>query len=292
MNDSEKAELYANLASGAESGWDYNSRWIATPSDAANDVYFPLRSLNTGNIIGVDLNSILYANEVVIAGYLNETGNTTLATEFEEMARNRSAAMYTLLWNDTYSSYFDYNLTSGSQNLYVPSDADTTEAQRVDAPEGHQVFFHVAQFYPFWLGAAPSELKNNPLAVKLAFQRVSDSLSEKAGAVAATNFLTGQQWDQPNVWPPLMYILMKGLLQTPATFGTEDPSYVETQDLSLKLAQRYLDSTFCTWRATGGSTDETPQLEGLGPEDVGIMFEKWYVYLNGDTVPRMKLTRL
>ncbi|KAI1107730.1 glycoside hydrolase family 37 protein [Jackrogersella minutella] len=275
LSDSEKAELYASLASGAESGWDYNSRWIANPSDAANDVYFPLRSLNTANVIGVDLNSILYANEIAIAAYLNSAGNETLAAEFEEMAENRSEAMYALMWNDKYTSYFDYNLTSESQNLYVPSDSDTTAAQKADAPEGYQVFFNVAQFYPFWLGAAPAQLKNNPLAVKLVFQRVSDLLSEKAGAVAATNYMTGQQWDQPNVWPPLMYVLMKGLLETPATFGEEDPSYIETQDLSLKLAQRYLDSTFCTWRATGGSTDDTPQLEGFGPDDTGIMFEKY-----------------
>ncbi|KAI0830000.1 glycoside hydrolase family 37 protein [Hypoxylon sp. FL0890] len=275
LNDTEKAELYANLASGAESGWDYNSRFIATPSDAANDVYFPLRSLNTGNIVGVDLNSILYGNEIVIATYLNQTGNDTLATEFEQLARNRSEAMYVLMWNDKYGSYFDYNLTSASQNLYVPADSDATPAQKADAPEGYQVFFHIAQFYPFWLGAAPPRLRDDPLAVKLAFQRVSDLLSEKPGAVAATNYLTGQQWDEPNVWPPLMYILMKGLLQTPATFGIEDPDYVATQNLSLKLAQRYLDSTFCTWRATGGSTDETPQLQGFGPEDTGIMFEKY-----------------
>ncbi|KAI1456949.1 glycoside hydrolase family 37 protein [Annulohypoxylon moriforme] len=275
LNDSDKAKLYANLASGAESGWDYNSRWIATPSDAANDVYFPLRSLNTANVIGVDLNSILYANEMTISTYLNRAQNSPLATEFEEMAKNRSAAMYSLMWNGKYMSYFDYNLTSGSQNVYVPSDPDTTPEQKADAPEGYQIFFHVAQFYPFWLGAAPAELRDNPLAVKLVFQRVSDLLSQKYGAVAATNYMTGQQWDQPNVWPPLMYVLMKGLLETPATFGQEDPSYVATQDLSLELAQRYLDSTFCTWRATGGSTDETPQLEGFGPGDTGIMFEKY-----------------
>lgn len=275
LNDSEKGELYANLAGGAESGMDYSSRWIAVPSDAAGDNYFPLRSLNTANIIGVDLNSILYANEMTIAGYLDTTGDEGLAAEFRDMARNRSAAMYVLMWNDKYLSYFDYNLTSGSQSIYIPSDADTTPAQKADAPDGYQVFFHAAQFYPFWLGAAPPELKDNPLAVKLVFQRVSDLLSEKAGAVAATNFATGQQWDQPNVWPPLTYVLMKGLLQTPATFGEDDPYYIETQDLSLRLAQRYLDSTFCTWFATGGTTDETPQLQGLGPEDVGIMFEKY-----------------
>ncbi|KAI1776516.1 glycoside hydrolase family 37 protein [Hypoxylon cercidicola] len=266
LNDTEKAVLYANLASGAESGWDYNSRWLTNPSDAAKDVYFPLRSLNTANVIGVDLNSILYANEVAIAGYLSDMGNGTLAAEFEQLARNRSAAMFALMWNDEYNSYFDYNLTSGSQNLYAPEDSDTTAAQRVGAPEGQQVFFHIAQFYPFWLGAAPPQLKNNPLAVKLVFQRVSDLLSEKDGAIAATNFLTGQQWDQPNVWPPLMYVLMKGLLQTPATFGEEDPYYIETQDLSLKLAQRYLDSTFYADNSTNvaGGGGEYEVVEGFG----------------------------
>ncbi|KAI1493709.1 glycoside hydrolase family 37 protein [Biscogniauxia mediterranea] len=260
LDDSEKATLYANLASGAESGWDYSSRWMANPSDAANDVYFPLRSLNTANIIGVDLNSILYANEITIADYLNFCGHKDAATEFEEMAQNRSVAMYDLMWNEEHSGYFDYNLTSKAQSLYIPDISNTT-----DNSGGPQLYFHPAQFYPFWTGAAPSQLKNNPLAVNITFQRVADLLSEKAGAIAASNYVTGQQWDQPNVWPPLMYVLMKGLLNTPPTFGQDDPSFIQTQALALRLAQRYLDTTFCTWKATGGSTDDT----------TGIMFEKY-----------------
>ncbi|KAH6660296.1 trehalase [Truncatella angustata] len=275
LNDSEKAELYANLATGAESGWDYSSRWLMNPSDAADDVYFPLRSLNARNIVSVDINSIMYANEIVIADYLEAGGNDTGATTFREQAEARSEAMYALMWNDKYNSYFDYNLTSASQNIYVPIDADTTSAQKSDAPEGYQVLFHAAQFYPFWLGAAPPQLKNNPLAVKIAYQRIADLLEETGGAIPATDFTTGQQWDQPNVWPPLMHVLIQGLLNTPATFGKDDPYYVETQDLALGLAQRYLDSTFCTWRATGGSTDDEPQLQGFDSSDVGIMFEKY-----------------
>ncbi|KAI1847359.1 hypothetical protein JX266_006584 [Neoarthrinium moseri] len=275
LNDSEKATLYANLATGAESGWDYSSRWLSNPSDAADDVYFPLRSLNTINIVSVDLNSILYGNEITIAEYLETSGNDTGAASFREQAKSRSEAMYALMWNEDYSSYFDYNMTSGSQSLYVPVDSDTTAAQKAGAPEGYQIAFHVGQFYPFWLGAAPSQLRNNPLAVKIAYQRVADLLTEKAGAIAATSFQTGQQWDQPNVWPPLMHILMQGLLETPPTFGEEDPYWIETQDLALRLGQRYLDSTFCTWRATGGSTDDEPQLQGFNSSDVGIMFEKY-----------------
>lgn len=275
LNESEVAELYSNLASGAESGWDYTSRWLMRPNDAARDVYFPLRHLNVRNMVPVDLNSILYQNEVIISGYLEQAGNSTEAERFASAARERSEAMYALMWNETHWSYFDYNLTSNEQRIFVPTDANATAAELAGAPAGYQVLFDIAQLYPFWTGAAPDQLKNNPLAVQQAYSRVARMLDEKPGAIAATNFVTGQQWDQPNVWPPLQHVLMQGLLNTPATFGEDDPAYQAVQDLSLRLAQRYLDSTFCTWYATGGSTSETPQLQGVSPDATGTMFEKY-----------------
>ncbi|KAK7217542.1 hypothetical protein V2G26_005545 [Clonostachys chloroleuca] len=275
LNDSEVATLYSHLASGAESGWDYSSRWIANPEDGARDVYFPLRSLNVRNIVPVDLNSIMYGNEVAISRFYNQTGNDTASETWAELAANRSAAIHAVMWNETYSSYFDYNLTSSSQYVFVPADNDTAALENATAPAGQQLFFSVSQLYPFWTGAAQPYLKNNPLAVREAYSRVSAYLDARAGGIPATNFKTGQQWDQPSVWPPLMHILMQGLRNTPATFGEDDPSYVEVQDLALRLGQRYLDSTFCTWLATGGSTSETPKLQGLSDQDVGIMFEKY-----------------
>lgn len=276
LNDTEKAILYSNLATGAESGWDYGTRWLSRPVDALKDIYFPLRYLNVRDMIPVDLNSILYQNEVTIASFLNQTGNSTGAAAFSSLASSRSAAMYALLWNETLFSYFDYNLTSSSHFAFIPLDADATPAETAPAPNKEsQQIFHIAQLYPFWTGAAPAQLKDNPLAVLRAFSRVDSMLKEKAGGIPATNFKTAQQWDEPNVWPCLQHVLMEGLRRTPATFGEEDPAYKEVQDLALRLAQRYLDSTFCTWYATGGSTSATPKLAGLGDKAEGIMFEKY-----------------
>ncbi|KAL2270867.1 hypothetical protein VTJ83DRAFT_238 [Remersonia thermophila] len=275
LNETEIANVYANLASGAESGWDYSSRWLRTPNDAANDVYFPLRSIDVTSLVPVDLNAILYQNEVIIAELLEKTGNSSGAATFVAAAQKRSEAMFDLMWNATHWSYFDYNLTSSSQRVYVPVDPDATAGEKGQAPEGYQVLFDVAQLYPFWTGAAPASLKANPLAVKLAYARVEEMLKVRPGAIPATNFRSGQQWDQPNVWPPLQHILMKGLLNTPPTFGESDPAYLSVQNLALQLAQRYLDSTFCTWYATGGSTSDMPQLEGVTPGATGTMFEKY-----------------
>lgn len=277
LTDDQKAQLYANLASGAESGWDYSSRWIANPADSVTDTFFPLRSLNTVNILPVDLNSILYANEAAIADFHRLQGNFTAAAAWASLAAQRSAAMTALLWDAEHYSYFDYNLTSGTRNVYVIADNTTLRDDAAGAPAGKQVFFNLAQYYPFWLGAAPEEIKNDPSALRRVYSRVEELLDSRAGAIATTNIKTGQQWDEPNVWPPLMHILMEGLLNTPLESAGESnqtsEDYIWTQDLAFRLAQRYVDSAFCTWRVTGGSTPDFPQLANAGGN--GTMFEKY-----------------
>ena len=57
--DNKKADVCRNLRSGAESGWDFSSRWLA---DENNIV-----TIQTTNIIPVDLNCLLYNLEGVIA---------------------------------------------------------------------------------------------------------------------------------------------------------------------------------------------------------------------------------
>jgi alpha,alpha-trehalase len=276
LNETQKAQLYSHLASGAESGFDYSLRWVTNPSDAVTDTFFPLRSLNTVNILPVELNSILYQNELTIAEFHRLEGNFTAAAEWSNRAAARQEAMTAVFWDAESWSYFDYNLTSGEKNKYILADDTTRESDEEGAPEGQQVWLSPTQFYPFWTGAAPDSLKNNASAVRRAYARIAEELEEKAGAISASNIISGQQWDEPNVWPPLQYILMQGLLNTPleSQEGT-DEDYVWTQELALKLAQRYVDSTFCTWRVTGGSTPEFPQLEGVQEGAKGVMFEKY-----------------
>jgi len=186
--------------------------------------------------------------------------------------------MTTLLWDNEHYAYFDYNMTAGAKDIYVPSDNTTIPSDTTGAPAGKEVFLSPVQFYPFWTGAAPDSITNNPTNLRRAYSRIEELLDDRAGAIAATNLQTGQQWDEPNVWPPLQYIVMKGLLNAPLesegeTSNATTEDYVWTQDLALRLAQRYLDSTFCTWRVTGGSTPDEPKLTGATGN--GTMFEKY-----------------
>ncbi|KAF2026324.1 trehalose [Setomelanomma holmii] len=278
LNDTQKAMLYANLASGAESGWDYSMRWVKNPNDAISDETFPLRTLNTMNVLPVELNSILYHNEITIAEFHRREGNYSAAREWACRAANRSEAMTAFLWNQEHYSYFDYNLTSSSQNVYTLADNTSTPLSLQGAPAGQQVWFQISQFYPFWTGAAPDSVKSDPKAMRRVFSRVEELLDSRAGAIAATNLISGQQWDEPNVWPPLQYVLMQGLLSTPLEVSEDDDEqttqdYIWTQDLALELAQRYLDSLYCTWRVTGGSTTDVPKLPNA--QGNGTIFEKY-----------------
>ena len=58
--EAQREALFSELASGAESGWDYSTRWVKDPyAGNATNTTPKLRTLNVRNTIPVDLNSIL-----------------------------------------------------------------------------------------------------------------------------------------------------------------------------------------------------------------------------------------
>jgi len=59
LPDEQREAFYRNAKATAESGWDFSSRWMRDPKD--------LRTLETTEIIPIDLNSLLYNTERTIA---------------------------------------------------------------------------------------------------------------------------------------------------------------------------------------------------------------------------------
>ncbi|KAG8169328.1 hypothetical protein KVR01_000073 [Diaporthe batatas] len=282
----EKDLQYSNLASGAESGWDYTARFMTDPNIAANNTYFPLASYNIINIVPVELNAILYWNEVTIAGLLrrqqahNDTAKAE-ADEWDARAASRSEAMHAVMWNETLGSYFDFNLTSGAQDVFWARDADSLPSEQAPGGANQQVVFNIGQLFPFWTGAAPRSVAGDPAVMRRVFSRVDEYLGSRKGGIAPTNFVSGQQWDQSNVWPPHMQVLMEALLRT-AGEAVEDgdgagssEEWAWAHDLALRIGQRYFDSAYCTWRATGGGTPSAPPLPNPLQNLGGQMFEKY-----------------
>ena len=71
LNMSQQADLYAELATGAETGWDYSARWCKVPVINVSDNNPALRTLNTRAIIPVDLNSLLSGDHSIVKSDLS-----------------------------------------------------------------------------------------------------------------------------------------------------------------------------------------------------------------------------
>jgi len=74
----EPAQLYRDIRAAAESGWDFSSRWLA---DART-----LATIDTTEIIPVDLNSLLFGLESVIRAGCERAGDRACAQQFAQRA--------------------------------------------------------------------------------------------------------------------------------------------------------------------------------------------------------------
>ena len=61
-----------NLASGAESGWDFSSRWLAHNGSRVGQ----LASIMVDSIVPVDLNAILCGNEATLSRLFTAVGES------------------------------------------------------------------------------------------------------------------------------------------------------------------------------------------------------------------------
>ncbi|PPQ78725.1 hypothetical protein CVT25_010728 [Psilocybe cyanescens] len=187
LNGTEKAALYAELASGAEAGWDYTMRWYSTPN-ATNG----LRSLNVRNTVGVDLNSILYKNHVLLAG-LYGSSNQTASSRHTAAAASLKTAILDLFWDSKKLAFYDFIRNTNSRSTV----------------------FTAAAFYPFWSGIVPPEVASSAETAFSVFSSVNMVLNRYNGTFPTTFVDTGLQWDAPNAWPPHQYIILQALRAIP-----------------------------------------------------------------------------
>ncbi|KAK4683597.1 alpha,alpha-trehalase, partial [Tremellales sp. Uapishka_1] len=199
LNESQRADLYSELATGAETGWDYSSRWCKQPLLNLTDNNPALRTLNTRAIIPVDLNSLLAGDHALLANlyqlYLNTTSNSTLTANYTSMvtyhqsvATNLSAAILDLHWSPSKSYFYDFNMTANARSdIFTP-----------------------AGLFPLWQNITPAAVVGNETEALRVVSGVRYLLGRYAGIPSvATLLLTGLNWDFPNSWPPHVFTSIK-----------------------------------------------------------------------------------
>ena len=167
------AQKSKELRSGAESGWDFSSRWFADGKNIA--------TIATTNIVPVDLNGLMYNLELTLAKTYKQTGNNATFKQYTEAAAKRKIAINKYCYNAKENWYFDYNISNKKQS--------TEQTIAGVSP----LFFNIA---------SKKSVAGIAAVVKAKFLKV--------GGVVTTLKNSGQQWDAPNGWAPLQWITVKG----------------------------------------------------------------------------------
>lgn len=174
LQDAEKPVLYRNLRAGAESGWDYSTRWFEQKDDFG--------SIRTVDILPVDLNCLMFAMENTLANLYELAGNDIKATGYQVRAEDRKEAIQRVFWNGQVNAFTDYVWTSGELEDQVT----------------------MAGAYPlYFLTATPEQARLQAAA--------QEQHLLQPGGLVTTMLESGQQWDFPNGWAPLQWIGVKGL---------------------------------------------------------------------------------
>jgi alpha,alpha-trehalase len=222
-------KVFRDIRAAAESGWDFSSRWFADGHTRA--------TIDTTEIIPVDLNSLLFGLENAIRSGCERQGDTPCARKFAEHAASRHAAMDRYLWDDSRGAYFDYRWTRAQP------------IARISA----------ATLYPLFFGVASD---TQAAAVGAT---VSSELFRQGGIVT-TPLSTGEQWDAPNGWAPLQWIAITGLRRYERTGLAEAVAcrwmvnVLNVYRGSGKLVEKY--DVVSTGRSGGGG--EYPLQDGFG----------------------------
>ena len=173
-----------------ESGWDFTSRFY----NSCNE-YLP-----------IDLNSYLYKYETDFALFYEILGNVPGSENWRKIAETRKEIMNRLMWDEKKGFFFDFNWHKSTKSEFVS----------------------LAGFTPLWTGLATPKQAKQMIQMLPSFETkygltITDrnSLAHNLEGVSKTTpyadainrVLNPKQWDYPNIWPPLEYLTVIGLMK-------------------------------------------------------------------------------
>ncbi len=214
--DRDAGGLFRDIRSACESGWDFSTRWLADQKS--------LQSIQASQIVPVDLNAIMYKLESSLARAFTDAGNKEHAEFFEERATNRARLIQSLFFDDETGFFVDLLLPD-----FKPND----------------VMSLAAAFPLFFELATPRQA-----------ERVAERFRRqflKPGGWVSTLTNSGQQWDAPNGWAPLQWMVYCGL-----------NNYGFAEDAK-EGAARWVQNNQAVYQSTG------KLLEKYNVEEVGLV---------------------
>ncbi|PIO77801.1 alpha,alpha-trehalase [Teladorsagia circumcincta] len=195
-----KLQFFQDIASGAESGWDFSIRWFADKVS--------LTSIETTNVVPVDLNAFICYNLHILGALHGEVGNEHKSSAWTAQYVKFRNDFQKIFYVNEAKGWYDYNLRT----------------------KQHNTDFYASIAVPLFTQCY------EPLSLSK-----SDDLYDKMEEMGVFNYVGGiptslqlqskQQWDFPNGWSPLNHMIIEGLRKS------DDP---RMQQKSFLLAEKWI----------------------------------------------------
>lgn len=187
----------------------YGSRDVAYPQTAEQESGWDMTSRfynRCNEFLAVDLNTFLYTYEMDFAKAAGILRNPDEQYEWQEKATARKQRISELMWNGEKGFFFDYDYVHKMQSE----------------------FYSLAGFVPLWAGLATAEQAQKCVAKLPLFETTFGlTITDKASLPHDIDFSSTsqplkitlemitkpKQWDYPNIWPPLEYLTVMGLIR-------------------------------------------------------------------------------
>lgn len=260
IRNENRAKFFQDTASAAESGWDFSSRWFSDK--------LTIQTIETTNVVPVDLNALLCLNANILKYFAKITGRKNDEKKFEQIEEDLSSALKAVFYDTKEKAWFDYNIRTASLNtLFYPSVAMplfTNCYQQLDYEKSGGIvdFMNRTGVFTFKSGIPTSLAKN-----------------------------VGQQWDFPNGWSPLQHIVIEGMRKS------DNP---DVQEMAYLLARKWVLANYEVYRETNkmwekidvignipkpGSGGEYDVQDGFGWTN-GVILDLLATYYNRITVEK------
>lgn len=203
----ERAKCYTEIQGGAESGWDFSSRWFF---DSKGDPTNQLQTIQSRRVLPVDLNAYLCRAFYELSQFYNTIGDSKKTNYWTEKYQHWMESIDKVLYNEEYGIWFDYDIELQKQRK----------------------IFYASNFAPLWTESYDLT-KAKEFGKRATIYLKQTGIISYAGGIPASLIKSGEQWDFPNAWPPLQEIVIMGLEKS----GDE-----EAQQVARTFAKRWIES--------------------------------------------------
>ncbi|ERL85426.1 hypothetical protein D910_02846 [Dendroctonus ponderosae] len=193
--EKDQKDCYKSIKSGAETGWDFSSRWFFDDSGGTDT---NLTHIRAQRVVPVDLNAFLCRAFSHLAEFYALLNNPDKQIKWQERSDIWQKSIQMVFYDENEGIWLDYDpVLKRSRNYFYPSN-----------------------FAPLW--AETYELsKREEYGRRAAAYFVKQEIDQFLGGVPTSLDLSGEQWDFRNAWPPLQEFVVLGLLQTGNSNATE-----------------------------------------------------------------------